>query len=330
MHKWYEVTEGSRPGQVVGNFDVVVPMEQGVKVYVSSVLLIRDTTPPDIKQTIEVGFNQYQYPRDGNPHDYMRDKMSADPRITHDMFAVENTFSIKKDGDATPHDEQERALLAIYEGRGNGTIYPGPPPQKQEPLNDSEYFKKRQLSARPIRWEAVGRVPQKQRHPNEVENSNQRPADEIIGEISDREADALDCGRDFERKDWPVMTLLAYPEFRVVWRDYSYEIGCGVRVVLTLPVLQKQTTSVVLWAYTRYPKDIEDLIGHVVVTCAWEGALVGAVVGVVFVNFPAAVQAFRAVFEVCIVRHFAKYFDCLIPGLTVISEVKPGDAWHDV
>lgn len=329
VQEWYEVIEGRNPGQVVGGFDVVVPWAQLVRVHISAVLQVKDATPTPSVQQIEMAFSGYQYPRDGDPNDYVAIKLGENPAISRSMFSVDYTYTLERVGVAVSYEQQKRALLAVYEDHGNGSVTPGlglPPVG----LNENGYFKRREIQARRIHTESIGKIPTKARDPiHEVENPNIAPS-VVIEDIVRREGDKLDCGLDFDKNEWKILTLLQYPEFKVEWRNHSFEIGCGVWIVISLPALQIRTSQLNLWAYTRSPKNLGALVSHVIETCAWHAALSGAVVGVVLGNFIAALQAFRAVFTECLKDKLDQFIQCMIPGLVLITEVKAGDDWHDV
>ncbi|HRH14197.1 MAG TPA: hypothetical protein PK225_07580 [Azonexus sp.] len=327
--EWYVVTEGHNPAQVVGNFDVVVPWHQVVSATVSAFLLIKDSCTGAQRTIIESAFSAYKYPADGDPDSYIAAKLATEPTITRDLFLVDFTHSVEKQGSAVEHPEQRDAILAVYRDQGNGSIKPGPN-DKEVRLGDGGYFKQREINARLFRVDSLNSVPAKQQDSRHQIDNPTKPISDIITDIAEAEGNVLDCNRDFDKNEWKILTLFSYPEFKVDWRNFSFEIGCGVWIVVTLPVLQTRTSELNLWAYTRSPKNLGQLVGKVVEACAWRGALSGAVVGVVLGNFIAALQAFRAVFTECLKEKLGQFIQCLIPGLALINQIKPGDDWRDV
>lgn len=329
VQEWYEVIEGKSPGQVVGGFDIIVPWAQFVKIHISAVLQIKVGIPAPFVQQIELAFSDYQYPRDGDPNDYVVSKLGKNLSISRKMFSLDYTYTLERVGKAVPHEQQKKALLDVYKDRGNGSVVPGPG-LAPVGLNENGYFEKREIQARLIDSKAIGKIPTKARDPiHEVDNPNVAPS-KVIDAIVEREGNALDCGKDFDKTEWKILTLLEYPEFKVEWRNHSFEIGCGVWIVISLPALQIRTSQLNLWAYTRSPKNLGAFVGHVIETCAWHAALSGAVVGVVLGNFIAALQAFRAVFTECLKDKLGQFIQCMIPGLALITEVKAGNDWQDV
>jgi hypothetical protein len=156
-------------GHVVGNFDVIVPQEQRLKMPVNAVLLLKDNTPADAMAIIESAFSTYHYPGDGDLLDYASRKLAANPTVKDDMFSVQFTFSLEK-GQVIPHEDEKLAILALYEDRASGTIRPGPS-APEEPLGKGGYFDKHLIIARLLRSENVPGIPQRAHDTShEVEN----------------------------------------------------------------------------------------------------------------------------------------------------------------
>ncbi len=325
----YEVVEGrtgANKGVVVGNFDVVVPVVQRVAMTVASALLVKTTATAAQKQAIEAAFQQYSYPLSGDPDDFIRARMAGDPTITKDLFVVAHTFSLDKGGNAAQrHDEQLNALLAQYDGSAQGSVTEAPGGPPQDIHGEQGYFRKRNLEARHIASKVLDRFPD----PNtdqlhQIEN----PGTGAIDKIAKLEGSAIGCNEDYVLKQWKVVTLLSFPEFMVVWRDVSFDIGCGIWVTLTVPALQTRQSDINLYAYARYPQNLGALAEKAILTCMLEAALAGAVVGVVLGNFAAAIAAFRALLTECLKDKFSQFVSCMIPGLMLATE--PSGPWHDV
>lgn len=324
---WYEVVEGTNPGQVVGHFDAIVPIEERVRLSIDAVLLVADTASATNKTKIESSFLSYQWPRDGDPLDYVEHALKAEPTITRSMFAVVLTHTIEKIARVEHRDQIDR-ILSTYADRAPGQVWTGPGTSPIR-IGDGGYFSTRTLRPRRTRIEDLEDVQPAVRDPiHQVEQKAPQTISGIIDAIVGSEGAAIDCSLDFNKQEWPIMELFEYPEFRLLWRDFSFEIGCGVRVVLTLPVLQIQISKLMLWAYARSPKSVGNIIERVITACAFNAALTGAVVGVVLGNFVAALEAFRGVFTECIKSKLGDFISCLIPGLALISEVK--SSWRDI
>jgi hypothetical protein len=161
--------------------------------------------------------------------------------------------------------------------------------------------------------------------PHEVELQQGQTEKQAVQQIAKNDTPAQ-CG-ELTENDWPILTLAAWPEFKVDWRDFTFDIGCGIRIVLTLPVLQIQISGVDLWVYTRYPSSWTP-VRSIIQQCAFEAALCGAVVGVVLLDPVAGLGAFEAYFEGCITDHLTQTIECMVPGLGLVTSVK--NPWHDV
>jgi hypothetical protein len=151
---------------------------------------------------------------------------------------------------------------------------------------------------------------------------------QAVQQVANSEAAPLECA-DYDLQNYPIAELLRYPEFKVIWRDVRIEIRC-VTVVLTLPILQIRWSRIELYAYTRHPKNLGNLVESAIIQCIWEAAVAGAVIGVVMGNFAAALAAFQGIFTQCLEDKFGQFISCMIPGLALIFEVVPADDWHDI
>jgi hypothetical protein len=327
VREYYEVTEGIRPHpvHVIGSFDVVVPMEQPTKVNIFSVLLIQNGTPPDLIQKIEAAFTQYDYKGDGDAAEYARTKMVGEPRVTNQTFLVECTFSLDKTTKAPIHHTDELdAMLAMYEYRSNGTVWPAPGAPGIS-LGENGYFAKREFRAKKLRSQPLESVPAKRSDPvHEVENPAKGP-DDVIKDIEESEGAAAECDRHFKDVHWKLMHLVDYPELRTVWKTLVYGGDC-FEIRIPYPQLQHRMSKLFLYAYARYPDPIDATIEDIIKQCATDSAVAGAVIGVVVADFDAGLQAFRGIFTECIKDHLNRAIDCMIPGLALIKEVT--DDWH--
>jgi hypothetical protein len=90
--------------------------------------------------------------------------------------------------------------LTLYEDRASGTITPGPNVPEGR-LGDGGYFKKHEIVARFLQREKLAGVPQSVPDSlHEVENPTEPIAD-VIEKIAEIEADALDCGARYKKKN---------------------------------------------------------------------------------------------------------------------------------
>ena len=202
--------------------------------------------------------------------------------------------------------------------------------QWQVRLNEGGYFSQRKFRGRRLKSINLDGVPQQPKDPIHQVDASAGTPDRIITDITNREGAALECDSNFKLQQWKIMTLLHIPEFKLIWRDHSFEIGCGVTVVLTLPVLQTRISELDLYAYARAPSDVGQYIERMIEDCAWKAALAGAVIGIVMANFASALAGFVGAFTDCIETKTADTIKCLIPGLMLMTEVMQGHDWTDV
>jgi hypothetical protein len=325
----YQVVEGASqtgPGTVIGSFDVVVPISQAIRMAVSASLLLTSTVTAQQRATIEGIFNQFTYPRDGDPGDFMAAQLAAHPGYSSRMFCVMQSYQLTKVGPSVEQDAERAALLAIYNGAAQGTVYQPQPPN--QPLHgDPGYFARRGIKAVLLRRVDIGRPPSKPSDPHRTDGP-EADVPAKAGTVANDEAQAAGCRDERWKMDHhKIMDLLNYPEFQVLWRDISIDVGCGVTIVLTVPELQTRTSTISLWAYVRYPRDLGALVERAIETCLWESALAGAVVGVALGNFAAALAAFRALIVACLSEKFGEFIDCMTPGILVNTDSSP---WRDV
>jgi hypothetical protein len=320
----YKAVEGPDEGQLIAEFTVVVTKSVRIKMKVWALLFIKDGTSESVRSLIVTAFSNY--PAGSDPLDYTRTQLKAQS-LSADIFAIAYTFSLEKVGAVDVEESQKNALLTLYAGKStNGTVSPDP---KGEPQGMSDYFKKRNIRLILLFRDLPGRVPEKERADttHQVEKKSNTTSAAILDRMGAADAEKSACGA-VEQHNWPIMTVLVWPEFRVDWRDFTYDIGCGVRVVLRLPVLQTQTSGLELWAYTRYPKDLGARALDIVGKCAVHAALFGTVIGIVLSDFDAAMAAFVTAFEKCILDHYDETVSCMVPGIGLIQTVQK--AWSDV
>jgi hypothetical protein len=336
IHEYYNVIEGKddtahppNKGVVVSQFDVIIPVDQPVSITVFAVLFTKDGISQQAKTMIEAAFQQYDPTSGVDPNDFAYSKMPADHSITPSMFDVFYTCRVQKNGNAIEHDDQLNKILGQYDGTTQGIVFPFPGQPGGNIHGDDGYFVRRKIGAYLVKKENIGHIPDVTTDPlHEAVNPTKPPA-QIIEDVAKTEGNEQGCGEDFDLQEFRIMELLAYPEFKVDWRNFSLTVGC-ITVIVTLPVLQIRTSEIDLYAYTRYPKNLGDYVVKAIVDCIIEAALAGAVIGVALGNFAAALEAFDALFTECLKDKFGQFISCMIPGLELITKVQGDGQWHDV
>jgi hypothetical protein len=329
----YALTKG---GQVIGHLNVTVVKEQQVTMEIKRVILVREKTDPGIAARIEKLFTDYDFANDGAPIDYARAKMVADPSIKPDMFEIAFTFSLDKLGSLVEDVRQRTAMMETLDGKRMGVVHTDPTvaasnPVHEQPLGNSEehpgYFKVNDLHFQRLQSMVIDNPPNADTPEDPVHQVKADPsnASKVIDKIIDTESRKSECGFAFHKNEWPLMTLLVWPEVKFAFKDVDIYIGCGVHIVLRLPWVYFRTSRLDLWVYCRVPDSIVPDIESVLTTCLWHSALSPAVLAVALFDLPAGLGIFLGLFADCVIEKFGKTFACLIPGLALITAVNPPD-----
>ena len=275
----YNVMEGSTPGSpglTVGSFDVNVPVEQPVTVEIYADLFVRDGTSDAAKAAIIAAFGAFDPVGGQDPDDYMASALRGDANLQPSMFRTNLFARVRKGGAPIEHAEERDRKLAPYYGAGPGSVWDRAGGERKF-QGDPGYFVQRKLSAKLVATRTVPSIPAEPATPYRIE----APAaefDQALDQRVNREAENASCSGDqYQIQKWKIATLLTFPEFMVIWRDLDIDIGCGVHVVLSYPVLQVRWSDLTLYAFARYPSDLGKLIENAVTDCAWKSALAGAV-----------------------------------------------------
>lgn len=331
--RYFNVIEGKRPatitepahqGQIVGNFDAVVPYSQEIQIEILALLLVSSSASAAQRVLIENKFSGYKYEEKGEPEAFVDDTLKSEPSLTRDLFLVDFTHRVIKMSSANAHEDQLQALLAVYEGRATGAVYmqDGAP----QALSDPGYFPNNGLSYQFLRSETTADIPPPPIDYTYKKQNSLLPVVQVVMEVIRNEGAQLECDQHFKSRHWKIMTLLRFPEFMLKWQDVRFKLGC-VWVVLTLPVIHIRISDLNLYAYVRQPESLTN-VEQVVMACVFRAALSGAVVGVALGNIMAALHTFRAIFSECIKEKLLMLYACLLPGLMLIGENQPGDDWH--
>lgn len=324
---YLQVTEPSPTGgqQVVANLTAREFELYLFRLDIKAVLYVSQACPPSIATAAVGAFNAFAPGTGVDPDQYFEQHLSQQAGAQREWFDVRCTFTAIKTGIET-HSEELDAIKAFYAEQSEGTITVDKG-GREEQIRESEY-----LASRRFRVSEIGRpVPEWGFQAKPIDQVHQQDTDgrqpeAIIDEISAKEAGALDCS-DLELKSFKILSLLRFPEFKVIWRSYDVKVGC-VWVHIPYPVLQIRWSDLLLYGYYRYPRDLGDIVLNVVEDCFWHAVLAGAVVGAALGNLPAAIAAFKGIFTECIKQQLRQLLTCMIPGLLLTTEAN-GD-WDDI
>jgi hypothetical protein len=117
-----------------------------------------------------------------------------------------------------------------------------------------------------------------------------------------------------------IMTLLFWPEFKIEWHNVTIDIGCGITIVIPLPVLLARVGKLVLWAYLGHVENLQPMVLEQLRVCLVNAAVSGGVTGIVTANPGAATAAFEDVFETQLSSYVLQDIKCLIPRLALLHE----------
>jgi hypothetical protein len=227
--------------------------------------------------------------------------------LTSDHFHVAMRYTLLQNGAPKPNYDQDTALKNLYAG---GAIVQG----------DREWFRKERIVLKFIRDEPGKQLLSPQIDPLRQQDSKGRSDSEILDEVSKEIAGNLNCDDEYKHEDRPIMTILAWPEFKVVWYAQDIKIGC-VRIRVWLPKLETRIAEIVLYATVAVARrDADTTLLKMLGDCASGSAVVGSVVGVVMMNFAGGLAAFKALFESCIYIKIGQHLTCLVPELVLITK----------
>ncbi len=296
---------------IVGNFIVLIPVKQDVKFTLLSNLLIKDTVSQALKDKIVTSFHLYN-PNSGiDPYDFAFQEMSVQG-VTSDMFQIISSFELNKIGARQEHTEQRDALLSTYNGTNRDiflTIFGD--------LYLADYFKRRGYQAILVKREALDHI---ENPSHDTIHEAESGSTSIIGNVVKDEARSIDCTiNEITRVEIEIATVLVWPEFKQEWSWKMKKIGC-VKTKLYLPTTFKRIGKKHLYAYVGKPDGLDQLIIQQIKDCASKSAILAAVIGVVLVDLPAALVAFKALFIECIKYNAGQDIKCLIPGLFFLTE----------
>lgn len=263
---------------------------------------------PKARQLIDDAYSQFS---GQDPILFIAEKINTPEAkkegLTTDHFHIVLRFTLAQNRSPVKNLDQVNALENLYRGQGGGVA------------GDQEWFQKENLELRHIRDDPNTAFENPPVDPVRQQDAKERLPEHILDEVAREVAGDLDCDDYYEDNSHPVMTLLAWPEFKLEWYTHTIKIGCS-RIKIKLPRLLTRTAEIVLYATVAVARrDVDDTLMRMIGECAVGSALVGGVVGVVMANFAAALAAFKALFERCIYIKLGQHVACLVPELVLIT-----------
>jgi hypothetical protein len=301
---------------------VIVIVKQFVTITVSSFLLIRNDVSKPIADKITAAFINYDPLKEPDPIKYALANLGQD--ITPDMFLVRPSFTLEKKGEAEEDKTELENIIKLYDGsRTKSTIFVIGAGEQ----NLSSHLHDSGISVKNLGTdELIGRVPVPT-HDTVHEREFNKPTqeDQVLNDIVNLEKVGLECTALTPPEQRKILTVLEWPELKVCFEDTSIRLGCFT-VVLTLPVPHLRLVKKSLFAYVAHLPNIDQIVPEgrkILQTCLVTSAIAGTVLGLVLLDFGAALAAFVAVFENCVRIAAEQTVACLVPGLALIDEADP-------
>lgn len=314
--KWQVVQKGN----AIAIGEVVVTSIQAVGITTAFLLFSRNGTPIEKLELVRGLFNEYDAAIHGaDIESWVKGSLPED--ISADDFKVKTSVTVKKDGDRRDGNVAQReAFLYLYTNQGDHPI-------RSEiylvgDFTFGNWAKDGDVTVRLI-GERLVSPDYKPETAREIQEVPAGTSDANLGTILDRVIEEIvpgDCGK-MRREDIKLMSLAAWPEFKVEWKDVRVRIGCAT-VTITIPIIRTRISNLNFYVYFALPEDVGRTVMAIGRTCAIRAALSGVVVGVIVCNPAAAAAAFNATFKICIEREVQR---CINPGILILKEA---GAWN--
>ena len=242
------------------------------------------------------------------------------PDLQQDDFILDTAVTLKKLDAQNPIEvdvSQRKALFQLF--------------GLEQPILDSEinaisdyslgqWQRERNISLSLVYEEVVLDDGEPVENPNNVRtvNAGQASNPAVAGRILDRilaEIIPSSCG-EMQRKQHKLLTIAAWPEFKIEWRKIRIKVGCS-RITISIPILRVRTSQLVFYVYYSLPRNLGRTVFKIAETCAIRSALGSSIIGIVTSNIAAAKASFIPLFKLCLERE-AK--ECIHPGLLLLKE----------
>lgn len=168
-------------------------------------------------------------------------------------------------------------------------------------------------------------------------DGSERPVNDVTDEaeidaiIEDELTDIAEPIRchDLAYRKHRVGTVLAYPEFKVVWRKKRIKVGRCTFATIYYPQFFTRIRKNVLYASTAIPSSVVGAMEKGAIECLILAATSTGLIAIISggMTLPVAGQVFAAAFTNCIKVKFGTGIRCIIPKLTMIVE---HSAWNAV
>lgn len=299
----------SRKERKLKDISVQVPVSHELSLGIMSILYIASSGVSIAgKKIIEDAYSQFN---GQDPILFIAEKLNASEAkqegLTTSHFHIVLSYTLTQIGNPFQNLDQANALEKLY--RGGASI-----------KGDREWFAREGIELRFVREESGHKFENPKKDSLREQDANGRDHSSILDEVVEQVAGDLNCDDQYTNKRHPVMTVIAWPEFKIEWYSHVIKVGC-TRIKIWLPKLRTRISEIILYATVAIAMNDTDVtLLQIVGDCAVSSALVGGGIGVVTWNFVAALAAFKVLFENCIYIKVGQHLTCLVPELVLITE----------
>lgn len=240
------------------------------------------------------------------------------PLLTMDDFVLDTAITLEKRGSRYEVDTSQRDALLGMHAQGEDTVGAGISIVGDYTMRT--WSREHGVTLKPIHEELIIDDGEAPTNPMTTEVVTQGGANDPakVNAALNRIVAALkpvDCGV-MNHHQLKLLSLAAWPEFKIEWVRRQIRIGCS-RITVTLPVLRVRISRLVFYVYFAMPQSVGQLIFRIAETCAVRSALASAVIGIVASNPAAATASFTPLFRRCMEREIIR---CLHPGILLMKE----------
>ncbi|MGR9150853.1 hypothetical protein ACU8MT_15570 [Rhizobium leguminosarum] len=297
----FKLTNGSRKKIYLNKVSSVVIVIQSLIVRYHANIFVKATLDLSKTGLIVRAFNAFNPANDGDIEAYITAN-AAKNGIGETDFELIFRFELLKDGNPTINDIQDKQLHDLYNAEKYYLLL-----ISEEWIDGIPTPPKDNVIVIPPGGDPIPKI------------------DDLIKREKERLAgQGCSATKTFTKKIYtlPIPTMV---EFMLKTECHWEQNDCWkVRVCLEKPYMRETFTTI--FATMIYSVDQDGII-NILEHCVTQSALAAAVIGIITENFPAALAAFKVLTLECIKEHALEEFECMVPDLFLVDEVKD---WHPV
>ncbi len=297
----------------INNIDVV--LSQVVDINIEYWLYFKDGISQDAINLGRKLFNEFDPKTNGTDLEAWI-KTQLNETLTEEMFILDSCIVLEKNGQRNELNiDQRLALLRLYGQEpgvqrseihviGDESMTQWAQRKNVKVRQIGEYIKESQTEP------AITRSVREIKKPQQADNF----ADDIISQITTILVPS-ECG-EMKDKKHKLLSLLAWPEFKIEWKTIRIKIGC-TKISISIPILRVRISELIFYVYYSLPVHIDRFIFKIAETCAIRSALGAAIIGIIMSNPAAAFASFNGLFKRCLEQEIK---NCVNAGLLTIKE----------